>query len=182
VYSACSATVQAHRRAGICCAAVLIACGTSWAQGIPSPRGKIATITVQHAGRGEVSRIEGSLTFERKDAEVQAILSVKNDCDTAIWVPRSPEAITFTVGGQPSTHIDFAACAFPDDYVLLKPQEMHRYVQRLPKGAKGQIEMQVWAPWRTPDGKSLVNAQTLKGALKANEVLVEKVVGVGQWE
>ena len=182
MHSAFSATVQAHRRAGICCAAVLIACGTSWAQGIPSPRGKIATITVQHDGRGEVSRIEGSLTFERKDAEVQAILSVKNDCDTAIWVPRSPEAITFTVGGQPSTHIDFAACAFPDDYVLLKPQEMHRYVQHLPKGAKGQIEMQVWAPWRTPDGKSLVNAQTLKGALKANEVLVEKVVGVGQWE
>jgi hypothetical protein len=180
--SARRATVPVYMLMAAGCATVVLACGPVGGQGAFSPKGKIATIKVEQAGRGEVSRIEGSLTFERKDAEAQAILSVKNDCDTAIWVPRSPEAITFTVGGQPSAHSDFAACAFPDDYVLLKPHEMHRYVQRLPKGAKGQIEMQVWAPWRTPDGKSLVNAQTLKGALKANEVLVEKVVGVGRWE
>ena len=177
-----SATVPVYVLTGIGAATVVLACGPVWAQGDLSPKGKVATIKVQQAGRSEVSRIEGSLTFERKEAEVQAILSVKNDCETAIWVPRSPEAITFTVGGQPSTHVDFASCVFPEDYVLLKPQDIHRYVQRLPKDAKGRIEMQVWAPWRTPDGKSLVSAQALKAALKANEALVEEVVGVGQWE
>jgi hypothetical protein len=40
--------------------------------------------------------------------------------------------------------------------------------------------MQVWAPWRTSDGKSLVDTHTLKAALKPNEELVEEIVGVGQ--
>jgi hypothetical protein len=180
--SARRATVPVYMLMAAGCAIGVLACGPVWAQGAFSPKGKIATIKVEQAGRGEVSRMEGSLTFEQNDAEVKAILSVINDCEKAIWVPRSPEAITISVGGEPSTHVDFASCAFPEDYVLLKPQEIYRYVQRLPKGAKGHIEMQVWAPWRTPDGKSLVSAQALKAALKADESLVENVVGVGQWE
>ena len=180
VQPACHMIGQASSRAGIWCTTVLLACGPAWAQSTPQPKGRIATVKVEQAGRGEVARLVGSLTFERKETAVHAVLAVKNDCDTAIWVPRSPEATNFTVDGLPNTHVDFALCAFPADYLLLKPGEMHRYIQRLPKGAKGQIEMQVWAPWRAPDGKALVDTQTLKAALKPNELLVEEIVGVGQ--
>ena len=177
---ACHMIGQASSRVGIWCATALLACGPAWAQSTPQPKGRIATVKVEQAGRREVARLEGSLTFERKETAVHAVLAVKNDCDTAIWVPRSPEAINFTVDGLPSTHVDFALRAFPADYVLLKPKEMHRYSEPLPEGVKGQIEMRVWAPWRTPDGQSLVDAQTLKAALKLNEVLVEEIVGVGR--
>ena len=127
--------------------------------------------------------MEGTLTFEQRNGQAHGVLAVKNDSDKTLWIPRSPEAINFSVdGGLPSLHVDFSLCAFPTDYVRLKPTETHRYVQRLPEDAKGQVEMEVWAPWRASDGQSLVDAQMVKAALRANEVLVEKIVGVGQFE
>lgn len=136
-------------------------------------------------GDQKILKLTGSLAFKTEKGKQLVVLTVTNNTDNIMWIPSSHgkclgcEAVNFKIGGLPGTHYDYGLCVFPDQYTKLKPKESHQYVHQLPKDAKGKIEMSIWAPWRTGDGK-LIDEKAKGKALKADEVLIEEVVGFGQ--
>ena len=133
-------------------------------------------------GDQKILKLTGSLEFKTDTGKQLVILTVTNSTDNVMWIPSSHgesfgcEAVNFKIGGLPGTHYDYGRCVFPDQYTKLKPKESHQYVHQLPKDAKGKIEMSIWAPWRTGDGKR-IDEMTKGKALKSDEVLFEEVVG-----
>lgn len=130
-------------------------------------------------------QLTGTTSFKTEKGMRLIVLTVTNSTDKAMWIPSSNgerygcEAVNFMVGGAPGTHYDYGLCKFPNQYIKLKPKETHVYVHQLPKDAKGEIAMSIWAPWRTEDGK-LIDDKTKGKTLKADEVLIEEVVGAGR--
>jgi len=127
-------------------------------------------------------KVTGDLAFANVHGRRLAVLTVINESDKVLWIPRSDgdaygcEAVSFNVGGQPSTHYDYARCSFPTDYSRLPPKASHRYVHRIPDEAKGLVEMSIWAPWRAENGERVDDA-TKRAAIETNAILVEEVFG-----
>jgi hypothetical protein len=172
-----------------CCAACWIGCGPDSARITSPTTSSTAPGKTTQAANESVAKLLGSLSFRTENGRRLAVLTATNNTDKVMWVPRSDgecygcEAVNFRIQGLASTHYDcthydYGLCSFPDHYEKLNPNDRHHYVHPLPEDAKGQIKMSVWAPWRTADGK-MIDAETKKAALKADEVLIEEVLGAG---
>ena len=139
-----------------------------------------------------ILKLTGAVSFRNAtDGVKEIVLNVTNNTKNGLWVPGSDgdrgqidcESVNLSEIDQEdflhkSFHSDHGMCQFPGHYIRLKSGQSSTYVYKIPNNFSGNIEISVWAPWRTEDGKR-IDMETKKSALKDGDLLIERVEGVG---
>ena len=170
---------------------LLVGC---FASGCSKPPPSDTKLVKDEAWKEDIHQLTGAVSFRTApDGVREIVLHAKNNTTNNLWVPRSSYGMRGMSGAEavnlremdPKSlkmiHYDYSLCKFPDQYEMLKPGQSWEHIHALPDGFRGDIQISVWAPWRTDDG-SLVAKETKRAALKNGDLLIEEVEGIGTYQ
>lgn len=159
-------------------------------------------MTTVHAVESEITKnpqfelmeIKGVISLLTDEGgRKKLVITVTNNTDKILWVPKfsstenvmACESVNWfdTTGNQKTllVHSDYGLCSYPLSYDKLLPRKSAKYITGYSILDKYNVNIenlmvQIWAPWRSPDGEFVDKNLKLK-SLK-DEILIENIYGL----